>query len=150
MRPSQFQDGGFTIGELSRRTAVNIETIRYYERIGLLARPPRTRTGHRSFGTESCRTLAFIKRCREIGFGLDDIRNLLSLRDNKGACMDVRMIAARHLEGVQAKIHDLAKLERVLAQAIAACPNDKSPACPVLDSLDNGRSRTDTTARGCC
>jgi MerR family mercuric resistance operon transcriptional regulator len=143
-------DVAFTIGELSRQTGVHIETIRYYERIGLLAHPPRTRAGHRSFGTESCRSLAFIKRCRELGFGLDDIRNLLSLRDNKGACMDVRTIAARHLEGVQAKIRDLAKLERVLSQAVAACPNDKSPACPVLDSLDTGRCRPDTSAQSGC
>lgn len=150
MRKNRFEDAGFTIGELSRRTAVNIETIRYYERIGLLARPPRTRAGHRSFGTESCRTLAFIKRSRELGFGLEDIRTLLSLRDTQAPCKSVRAVAARHLEEVQAKIRDLSKMEIALATAVASCTNDESQTCPVLDSLDNGRSRTDTAAQSCC
>lgn len=146
----RFEDVCLTIGELSRRTAVNIETIRYYERIRLLAPPPRTAAGRRTFGLESCRTLAFIKRCRELGFGLNDIRALLALRDTKGPCMDVHAVAARHLEAVQAKLRDLASLERVLAQAVAACPNDESPSCPVLDSLDGVCRRTEPAPRGCC
>jgi MerR family mercuric resistance operon transcriptional regulator len=150
MRQTQLQNIGFTIGELSRQTGVNVETIRYYERIGLLARPPRTRAGHRSFGTESCRTLAFIKRSRELGFGLDAIRTLLSLRDSHAPCKNVRAIAAGHLEQVQAKIRDLAKMEATLAKAVAACTNDESPECPVLDSLDTGCCRPDTPAHGCC
>ena len=150
MRQNRFQDIGLTIGEVSRQTTVNIETIRYYERIGLLARPPRTSAGHRLFGTESCRTLAFIKRSRELGFGLEDISTLLSLRDAQGACANVRAIAARHLEEVQAKIRDLAKLELALSQAIAACPNDESSDCPVLDSLDNGGCPTEPAGQGSC
>jgi MerR family mercuric resistance operon transcriptional regulator len=130
-----------TIGELSRRTAVNIETIRYYERIGLLPRPPRTGGGHRVFGTASCRTLAFIKRSRELGFALDDIRTLLSLRDSQGACMDVKAIAERHLQAVRVKMRDLATLEDALSKAVARCPDDKSTDCPVLESLDNGCCR---------
>jgi MerR family mercuric resistance operon transcriptional regulator len=138
MRQNKFRDVGFTIGELSRQTGINIETIRYYERIGLLAHPPRTRAGHRSFGTESCRALAFIKRSRELGFGLEDIRTLLSLRDVRGPCRNVRAVAARHLEEVQAKIRDLSKMEMALSKAVAACTNDESPDCAVLDSLDTG------------
>jgi MerR family mercuric resistance operon transcriptional regulator len=138
MNECRADDVRLTIGELSRRTAVNIETIRYYERIGLLPRPPRTRSGRRVFGTESHRTLAFIKRSRELGFALEDIRNLLSLRDSHGACMDVKVIAERHLQDVRVKMRDLMKLESVLSAAIARCPNDKSTDCPVLESLDNG------------
>jgi|KBSMisStandDraft_5_1062788.scaffolds.fasta_scaffold948100_2 MerR family mercuric resistance operon transcriptional regulator len=146
MGQNRFGDDGLTIGELSRRTAVHIETIRYYERIGLLARPPRTPAGHRLFGPESYRTLAFIKRSRELGFGLEDIRTLLSLRNTQAPCKNVRAVAARHLEQVQTKIRDLAKLERVLSKAIAACPNDEHSDCPMLDSLDNGSCQTDTAA----
>jgi len=131
------EDIGLTIGELSHRTAVNIETIRYYERIGLLPHPPRTGSGRRVFGAEICRTLAFIKRSRELGFGLEDIRTLLSLRDSRGACTDVKAIAERHLQDVQVKIRDLMKLESVLSAAVARCPDDDSGGCPVLDSLDN-------------
>ena len=151
MRQNRFQNVGFTIGELSRQTRVNIETIRYYERIGLLARPPRTRAGHRSFGTESCRTLAFIKRSRDLGFGLEDIRTLLSLRETHGSCKNVRAIAARHLEEVQAKIRDLSKMEATLARAVTACSNDESPDCAVLDSLDTGCCSTGRIAtQSCC
>jgi MerR family mercuric resistance operon transcriptional regulator len=142
MSEERFEDVCLTIGELSDRTAVNIETIRYYERIGLLPRPPRTKGGHRAFGTESCRTLAFIKRSRELGFALDDIRSLLSLRASRGSCMDVRNIAARHLDDVRTKIQNLLKLESVLAEAIGRCSNERVPECAVLDSLDNRCCRT--------
>jgi MerR family mercuric resistance operon transcriptional regulator len=138
MGEKRFEDVSLTIGEMSQRTAVNIETIRYYERIGLLPQPPRTRGGHRTFGTESCRTLAFIKRSRELGFALDDIRTLLTLRNSQGSCMDVRAIAERHLQDVRTRMRDLAKLEGVLANAVARCSNDESTECAGLDSLDNG------------
>ena len=141
MSECRTEDICLTIGELSRRTAVNIETIRYYERIGLLPPPPRTGGGHRAFGTESCRTLAFIKRSRELGFTLEDIRTLLSLRNSQGACRDVKVVAERHLRDVRIKMRDLMKLEGVLAAAIARCSNDQSPDCPVLESLDNGCCR---------
>jgi len=141
MGEKRIDDACLTIGELSRRTTVNIETIRYYERIGLLPRSPRTGGGHRVFGTESYRTLAFIKRSRELGFSLEDIRTLLSLRDSQGACMDVKVVAERHLQDVRVKMQDLAKLEAVLADAIARCPNDKSTDCPVLERLDTGCCR---------
>ena len=150
MSQDRFEDTRFTIGELSRRTAVNIETIRYYERIGLLAPSPRTPSGRRAFGIESCRALAFIKRCRELGFGLEDIRTLLSLRDSKGRCMDVRTVAARHLEGVKAKIRDLEKMEHALTQTINSCPNDESTDCPVLVGLDTGCCRPETETRCVC
>lgn len=149
------RNGGdcFTIGELSRRTGVGIETIRYYERIGLLPRTPRTLGGHRAFGIKSCRTLTFIKRSRELGFGLEDVRSLLSLRDTQGTCKDVRAIAARHLVGVRAKMRDLLRLEGVLAHAIACCSGDEGTPCPVLNSLDNGCCRpaeTKVAVERCC
>lgn len=128
----------FTIGELSRRTGVNVETIRYYERVALMPRPPRTQGGHRAYAGDALRTLAFIKRSRELGFGLDDIRALLSLRAAKPCCVDVKAIAARHLEAVRTQLRDLAELETILAETVARCPGDESTDCPVLDILDTG------------
>ena len=126
----------FTIGQLSRRAGVGIETIRYYERIGLMPRSPRTGGGRRAFGMDSCITLSFIKRCRELGFSLDDIRALLILRASDRNCSDVKSIASRHLEAVRVKLHALSEIEGNLTALIARCPGDASPECPVLDALD--------------
>jgi MerR family mercuric resistance operon transcriptional regulator len=131
-------DDRFAIGELSRRTGVGVETIRYYERIALMPRPPRTQGGRRAYRTEDLRILAFIKRSRELGFRLDDIRALLALRASKGCCMDVKAISARHLEAVRTKMRGLMELEKVLAAIVSRCPGDESSDCPVLDVLDLG------------
>src|SRR5712671_7364094 len=94
---------GIPIGELSRLTGVNIETIRYYEKIKMLQAPPRTEGGHRIYGPTETRVLAFIRRARELGFSLDEIRALLDLGGpEKASCREVREIAAHHLEGIRA------------------------------------------------
>ena len=132
---------GIPIGELSRLTGVNIETIRYYEKIRMLRPPPRTEGGRRVYGPIETRLLAFIRRGRELGFGLDDIRALLALgAPGKASCADVREIAAHHLGDIRSKIDDLRKLERLLAKAIAQCSGSRVPDCPVLDILDVRRS----------
>ena len=132
---------GIPIGELSRLTGVNIETIRYYEKIKLLRPPPRTEGGRRVYGPTETRLLAFIRRGRELGFGLDDIRALLALgAPGKASCADVREIAAHHLGDIRSKIDDLRKLERLLAKTIARCSGSRVPDCPVLDILDVRRS----------
>jgi MerR family mercuric resistance operon transcriptional regulator len=131
------RSAGLTIGKLSERTGVNIETIRYYEKIGMLPAPPRTQGGHRIYGPTDARTLAFIRRARELGFGLDEVRALLDLaRPGRSSCVEVRAITARHLADVRAKIVDLAKLERLLAKTIRQCSGKAVPDCPVLDVLD--------------
>ena len=128
---------GMPIGELSRLTGVNIETIRYYEKIRMLKPPPRTEGGRRVYGPAETRLLAFIRRGRELGFGLDDIRALLALgAPGKAACADVREIAAHHLDDIRSKIADLRKLERLLAKTIAQCSGRRVPNCPVLEILD--------------
>jgi MerR family mercuric resistance operon transcriptional regulator len=126
-------------------TGVNIETIRYYERTKVLAAPPRTDSGRRVYQWSDVRTLAFLRRARELGFSLDDIRTLLRLGGpEKASCREVRRIAAHHLENIRAKIGDLRKLERLLAKTVAQCTGTTAPDCPVLDILDvrrsNGRS----------
>jgi len=132
---------GIRIGELSRLTGVNIETIRYYEKIKILRPPPRTEGGRRVYGPTETRLLAFIRRGRELGFGLDDIRALLALgAPGKASCADVREIAAHHLGDIRSKIDDLRKLERQLAKTIAQCSGSRVPDCPVLDILDVRRS----------
>ena len=125
------------IGELSRLTGVNIETIRYYEKIKMLRTPPRTEGGRRVYGPTETRVLAFIRRARELGFRLDDIRALLALgAPATASCADVREIAAHHLDDIRSKIADLRKLERLLAKTIAQCSDNRVPHCPVVDILD--------------
>ncbi|MBN9602612.1 MAG: helix-turn-helix domain-containing protein [Afipia felis] len=128
---------GIPIGELSRLTGVNIETIRYYEKVKVLQPPHRTEGGRRIYGPTDTRVLAFIRRGRELGFGLQDIRTLLALGGpGKTSCADARKIAAHHLDDIRTKIADLRKLERLLTNTIAQCSGTSVPDCPILDVLD--------------
>jgi MerR family mercuric resistance operon transcriptional regulator len=132
---------GRSIGELSRATGVNIETIRYYERIGILPRARRTSGGRRFYGPEEARTLTFVRRARELGFTLDEVRALLALGGPKrGSCTQIEKIASHHLAHIRNKIADLRKLERVLASTVARCAEGNRPRCPILDILDSGLS----------
>ena len=129
-----------SIGELSRRSGVNIETIRYYERIGISPAPPRTASGRRVYGPAESRTLTFIRRARELGFTLDEIRTMLVLaaEDGKGTCGEVRAVAARHLTDIRTKIADLRAMEQVLAQTVELCDAGKLSECPVIETLSAG------------
>src|SRR5438477_10697531 len=119
------------IGELSRRTGVNIETIRYYERIKMLPAPPRTASGRRAYGPAETRTLAFIRRSRDLGFTLEEVRALLALGGPERApCADVHKIASAHLVNVRSKLSDLVKLEAILAETVAQCSDGATPDCP--------------------
>jgi MerR family transcriptional regulator, mercuric resistance operon regulatory protein len=128
---------GASIGELSRLAGVDIETIRYYERIKILPAPRRTESGDRIYGPKEARILIFIRRGRELGFTLDQIRALLDLGGPGNAtCAEVREIAKYHLEDIGAKSNDLTKLERLLSSTVARCSGERVPDCPVLDILD--------------
>jgi len=130
------------IGELSKRSGVKIETIRYYERVEMLPAPSRTANGRRVYNATDLRSLAFIRRARELGFSLEDIRALLRLGGPaKASCSEVREIAAHHLEDIRAKLDDLTKLERLLAETVARCSGKTAPDCPVLDILDIRRPK---------
>jgi MerR family transcriptional regulator, mercuric resistance operon regulatory protein len=132
----------FLIGELSKSSGVNIETIRYYERIKLLPPPRRLANGRRAYDSSGLRILVFIKRSRGLGFSLDEIRTLLRLGGPEGAtCREVQEIAARHLDDVRSKLRDLKKLERVLASTLSRCSGEAAHDCPVLDILDIKRDR---------
>jgi MerR family transcriptional regulator, mercuric resistance operon regulatory protein len=129
-----------TIGKLSRLTGVNIETIRYYEKIKVLPTPSRTENGRRAYGPIETRILAFIRRSRELGFSLDEVRALLRLGGpEKASCGEVCEIATHHLNDIRAKISDLRKLERLLSKTVAQCTGTTAPECPVLDILDTQR-----------
>ena len=139
MRSAGPGPAALAIGELSRRTGVNIETILYYERIKMMPHPPRTSSGRRVYGGVETRTLTFIRRARELGFSLDEIRTLLALSAEHGrkACAEVRELAADHLEDVRAKIADLRAMERVLGDAVRRCDEGKSAGCPLIDTLSS-------------
>jgi len=120
------------IGELSRRTGCSIETIRYYERIGLLPAPVRSDGRYRLYDTADLRRLSFIRRARELGFTLDEVRTLVSLSANaeQGACANVRELAESHLVEIRAKIADLRAMERVLTASVRRCAEGEGPCCP--------------------
>lgn len=132
--------GGFSIGKLSRDTGVNIETIRYYERINMLPAPARSASGRRVYGPVEVRILAFIRRSRDLGFTLEEIRTMLALGGpERAACTDVHRIASAHLSNVRNKLADLMKLESILAKTVAQCSDSATTDCPVLDILDASR-----------
>lgn len=134
-------DTAFPIGELSRRTGCNIETIRYYERIGLIPAPPR-RGRYRSYGGGDVNRLGFVRRARELGFTLDEVRALLGLAAGGDAtCAEVRDLAAVHLKDVRARIADLKRMERVLAESVRACDAGLDPGCPLIQTLYAERDR---------
>lgn len=125
-----------TIGVLSKRTGCNIETIRYYERIGIMPDPPRTEGGHRDYDEDHLRRLAFIRRGRELGFTLDQIRGLLGLvAGGELTCAEVKQVTLSHMGDIRAKISDLKKLERVLADMASKCEGGKVPECPIIDVM---------------
>lgn len=127
-----------TRGELARITGVNSETIRYFERIGILAAPQRTEGGHRIYDEGHVRTLGFIRRARNLGFTPKEVRAILDLGGpGKASCVEVRDIAAHHLEQVRAKIADLSEIERLLTRTIEHCLGRSGSECAVIDMIEN-------------
>lgn len=137
------------IGELSRRTACNIETIRYYERVGLLPRPSRNASRYRLYNGDDVNRLTFVRRARELGFTLDEVRALLALSadQTEDTCSQARQVAAGHLADVRAKIADLRVMERVLADAVRRCDGVKLSGCPVIDALSAADRKNGTKCR---
>ncbi len=126
---------GIGIGEAARQSGCSIETIRYYERVGLLPKPARTASRYRVYAAEDVRRLAFVRHARALGFTLDDIRTLLTLRARQGSCNEVRHVAAARLAEVRARIARLRSMERVLSEAVRRCDDGRRPRCPVIETL---------------
>jgi len=131
------KDGkSLTRGALAARTGCNIETIRYYEQIGMLPPAPRSQGGHRLYGPDLVKRLSFIRRSRDLGFTLDEVRELLRFVDGgKYTCEQVERLAIEHVHEVDRKISDLRRLKRVLDAMIAQCSGGKVPHCPIIDTL---------------
>ena len=126
------------IGALSQRTGSRVETIRYYEHVGLLARPPRSPGGYRQYGREHLERLAFIRRARALGFSLDDVRRLLQLADERRRpCAEARAVAAMHLADVNAKIADLRRMARVLRETVGRCETGTGSECALIEALSS-------------
>ena len=127
---------GLKRAELARQTGCNLETILYYEKTGMMPDPPRTAAGYRVYGPAHVSRLRFILRARELGFSIEEIRGLLGLVDRgTQTCAEVQMRTEIHLADVRAKIRDLKRIERILAETASRCSGDAVPDCPVLDAL---------------
>lgn len=124
------------IGDLARITNTKVETIRYYEQMGLLPAPARTTGNYRLYSVEQLGQLSFIRRARHLGFSLDQIRELLSLSDQKlRSCEAVDVIARQHLAVVDSKIEDLTALRAELAILIDQCACETIADCRIIDAL---------------
>jgi len=125
-----------TIGVLSHLTHCKIETIRYYEKIEIFPKPPRTEGGHRIYSENHIKRLVFIRRGRDLGFSLEEIRALLKLVDGgDNTCGQVQEITIHHLDNIRRKIVDLKRLEKILARISSQCEGGVVPECPILDAL---------------
>lgn len=127
---------GHLIGYLSRKTGVNIETIRYYERIAIMPKPDRTEGGNRQYTDEQLKRLFFIRRSRELGFSIEEIRALFEMVDRHDfSCNEVYNLTVVHLTSVKEKIASLKKLEMALAKMVTECNRGEVPDCPIVDTL---------------
>ncbi len=122
-------------GELAESVGCNLETIRYYESIGLLPHPPRSEGRHRLYDADLAKRLRFVLRGRELGFSIEEIRALLAMADGSGGCAEVYALTTQHVDVVRRKIADLRKLERILSSTAARCARDASPDCPIIEAL---------------
>jgi len=125
-----------TTGQLSKQTGVHIETIRYYERIGIIPVPPRSASGRRQFTTTHMKRLLFIRHSRNLGFRLEEVRELLRLVDDDNhTCEEVESITKNHIRDIKARISDLGKIKRVLEKVASQCAGGVVPECPIIEEL---------------
>jgi MerR family mercuric resistance operon transcriptional regulator len=135
-----------TIGQLARGAGVGVETIRFYEREGLLAEPDRRPSGYRQYPAEAVKRVRFIRHAKELGFTLKEIQELLELRvDPKSSCSDVRQRAQAKITDIEERIAALAQMKGALERLVRSCrgrgPTDECPILAVLDREENARAR---------
>ncbi len=131
---------GLSIGQVGEATATKVATIRYYERIGLLPKPDRTSGNYRSYASAHVHRLAFIRRARELGFSIEDLRELLDLAAHRERpCAGIDQIATRHLAMIEAKIATLERLRSELRDTLAACAGGRIAECRVVQALSSDR-----------
>ena len=136
---------GLLIGEVADQARVNIQTLRYYERRGILGAPPRTRAGYRRYPIETVRLIRFIKRAQELGFTLEEAEELLHMRtaDTRNS-VKVRALAAAKMKDIAEKIRQLQAMSNALGQLVSACTCELPDVeCPILEALDDTLARAD-------
>jgi MerR family mercuric resistance operon transcriptional regulator len=127
-----------TIGRLAQAAAINVETIRYYHRRGLLTEPVKPLGGHRRYPPDAVKRLRFIKRAQNLGFTLGEVRGLLTLEDGQ-SCRDTRLLAEKKLAVIEDRLADLARMRKLLKGLIAECESGKRPrSCPIIATLSAG------------
>jgi MerR family transcriptional regulator, copper efflux regulator len=150
MKNAGIPAGPVRIGALAAKTGCSIPTIRYYEEVGLIPPAARTESGHRVYQPAAAQLLGFIRRCRDFGFSLEQVRSLLSLAQGKKDCTEARDVAQEQLSTVRAKMLELMTLERTLAQFVdtcsATCAGGPAPKCNIIRDLGFDSS----AAAGCC
>lgn len=135
------EEGRLTIGALAKANGVGVETIRFYQREGLLPTPPRPFGGIRRYGHAEAERLRFVKRAQRVGFSLDEIRGLLQLEDGTH-CSAAAVIAATRLADVRAKLADLRRMEAVLSELVNQCRTHRgNVSCPLITALQSERKR---------
>jgi MerR family mercuric resistance operon transcriptional regulator len=124
-----------TIGQVAAQAQVHVETIRYYQRLGLVAEPPRPLGGVRHYDGKTVARLRFIKRAQQLGFSLDEVRNLLALEDGQ-SCRQTRALAERKLDVIEGRLADLRRMQKMLKGLIVECNSGKRPrSCPIIATL---------------
>lgn len=136
------------IGEAAAASGCHLETVRYYERIGLLPVPERTGGGYRVYQPDDVRRLRFIARGRELGFSLDEIRSLLQLSDDpRLSCAEVDHVARHHLAEIRQRMRELSEMARQLQRTVKACDGGERERCAILDALWEEAPRADAAQR---
>lgn len=137
------KDGSKRIGKVAAEAGVNIQTLRYYERRGILKEPPRTRSGYREYPPDTVRLIRFIKRAQDVGFTLDEIEDLLGLRVGGGRKRaEVRALAEAKVRDVDEKLRRLQAMKGALERLVETCAcQDSERECPILEALDDEQSR---------
>ena len=125
----------FTIGYIARAAGVHIETVRYYQRRGLVGLPAKRARGFRYYAPETAARVRFIKRAQALGLSLEEVQRLLKL-EKKGACQETRSLAGLKLALIEQKMSDLAKLRDALQALVAACDRPHGPRCPIIQQLE--------------
>lgn len=133
------QDAGYTIAGLARTAGVGVETVRYYERRGLVAQPARVAGAYRRYGAGHVHRIRFIRRGQELGFNLEEIETLLELEDGTDR-RSIRRIAAARLEETRRRVADLKRIEHVLEHLLHECEtHSKAPRCPIISAIATAR-----------
>jgi Hg(II)-responsive transcriptional regulator len=128
------------IGAAAEQAGVNVQTLRYYERRGLLPRPPRRESGYREFPDDSVRVVRFIKRAQDLGFSLDEVEELLKLRNDKRRDRTrIRAIAERRVRQIDQKVAELQAMKKALGRLLHCCREGSTLECPIIEALDGAR-----------